>query len=526
MEAIKRNLNYIGLGLIFLALAAIRVWPYRKIIALILAVLGIAALAIYIYFNLSTLKQGFKRKSFLYSSNLFLVIVLVLAILVLANYIFSRYHQRFDFTEAKLHSLSDTSVTVLKALKNDINARCFFLEGTPTRSKMESLLKIYTYHTKKLKYEFIDPDKNPNLVKRYEISQDGTTIFESGDKENRITSTNEEDITNAIIKVTREKKKVIYFLEGHGEGSVEESDESSYSQAKDELGKLGYEVKKQTLALKDNFPGDCSLLVIPGPQKDLLPNELETIQNYIKEGGRVFFMVEPESSPGLVPFLKGYGFKLEDDLIVDTVSRLVGGDYFMPMVSEYLSHEITRKFRYATFFPFARSVDVEDTKPEGATVQVIAKTSPNSWSERQLSQKQVSFDKDKDKAGPVSLAAVATIKPKKEEPEPSGEAEETAEEKKSPAEPEKEARLAVFGDAGFATNRYFYFSANGNFFLNTVNWLTEEADLISIQPKTSSPRTIQLTPSQSKMIFFVAIIFLPLAVLITGISVWVRRRAL
>ena len=90
---------------------------------------------------------------------------------------------------------------------------------------------------------------------------------------------------------------------------------------------------------------------------------------------------------------------------------------------------------------------------------------------------------------------------------------------------EKEGRLAVFGDSDFASNAYYNLSGNGNFFLNTVNWLTEEADLISIQPKTSSPRTIQLTPSQGRMIFFTSIIILPLIVLITGISVWVRRRA-
>ncbi len=69
-------------------------------------------------------------------------------------------------------------------------------------------------------------------------------------------------------------------------------------------------------------------------------------------------------------------------------------------------------------------------------------------------------------------------------------------------------------------------SGNGNFFLNIVNWLTEEADLISIQPKTSSPRTIQLSPSQGRLLFFVSVILLPLAVLVLGVSVWLRRRSL
>ncbi len=535
MEKIKKNLNYIALALIFLALISLRIWPYKKAAPLILGLLGIIFLGIYIYLNLSLLKQSFKRKSFLYSSNLLLIIVLVLGILVMVNYFFANHHYRFDFTQAKLHSLSDQSVQVLKNLKNDLKITCFFREDNFNRSSMEHLMEIYAYHSKKIKYEFIDPDKNPGMVKRYDISEDGTTIFESGGKESRITSTSEEDITNAIIKVSREKKKVIYFLEGHGEKSIDETGERGYSLSKNELEKLSYEVKKLTLALSEKFPEDCSLLVIPGPEKDLLPNELETLKNYLSKGGRVFFMIDPESVPGLVPFLKNYGIQLENDLVVDTVSRLIGGDYFMPVVSEYEAHAITRKFRYATFFPYARSVEKTEKKPEGVSVDILAKSSPNSWAERQLDMREVSFDKEKDKAGPISLAAVATIKPKKEEEktqdqeekkeetEKKGEGEEKVEGK---SEPEKEGRLAVFGDSDFASNTYYNLSGNGNLFLNTVNWLTEEADLISIQPKTSSPRTIQLSPSQGRMIFFVSIIILPLVVLITGISIWIRRRSL
>ena len=537
MEAIKKHLNYIALGLILLALVSLRIWPYKKTIALILGLIGIVSLAAYIYLNVSVLKQSFKRKSFLYSSNLFLIVILVIGILVLVNYFLANNHYRVDFTESKLHSLSDQSVQVLKNLKQDVKITCFFREGNFSRGSMEHLMEIYAYHSKRIKYEFIDPDKNPGLVRRYEIAEDGTTIFESGEKDSRITSTSEEDITNAIIKISREQKKIIYFLEGHGEASIEDTAERGYSLAKEQLEKLAYDVKTITLALSETFPADCALLVIPGPDKDLLPNELETIKNYIQNGGRVFFMVDPQNAPGLVPYLQEFGIQLEEDLVVDTVSRLLGGDYFMPVVSEYEAHAITKNFRYATFFPYARSVEKTEEMPEGVTAEILAKSSPNSWGERQLDQREVSFDKDKDKAGPISLAAVATIKPKKEnkeEKEEAPELEEEKEEKEAEAEeekteetePEREGRIAVFGDSDFAANTYYNLSGNGNFFLNTVNWLTEEADLISISPKTSSPRTIQLTPSQGRMIFFVSIIILPLVVLVTGISVWVRRRSL
>ncbi|OGD16471.1 MAG: hypothetical protein A2V76_11160 [Candidatus Aminicenantes bacterium RBG_16_63_14] len=531
MKTLKKNLNAIALALIAAGLIGWIVWPQKKTLVLVIGALGLLALAAHIAWNIDSLKQGFRRKSFLYSGNLLLVVVLVLAILGLVNYFLSKNNYRADFTAAKLHSLSDQSVTVLKNLKTDIAFKGFFREGNYGRAAMENLLKLYAYHSGKIKYEFIDPDKNPGLVKRYDVTQDGTTVIEAGDKESRITTTSEEDVTNALIKATRAQKKIIYFLDGHGEESVDETGDNGFATVKTELEKLGYEVKKQTLALADRFPEDCALLVVPGPQKDLLPNEYETVRAYLKDGGRVLFMVDPETGTTLPSFLAEYGFKLENDIVVDTVSRLLGGDYFMPVVSDYETHAITDKFNYATFFPFARSVEIAEPTPEGATLTALAKTSPNSWSERELDQKEVKFTPDKDKQGPVGLAAVSAFKIKIPGPSPApGEAKPgepaPAETAAKPAAAEKEARIAVIGDSDFVKNRYYGLSGNGNFFLNVANWLTEESDLIAIQPKTQTPRTIQLTPSQGRLLFLVSVILLPLAVLLLGVSVWVRRRAL
>jgi ABC-type uncharacterized transport system involved in gliding motility auxiliary subunit len=183
-----------------------------------------------------------------------------------------------------------------------------------------------------------------------------------------------------------------------------------------------------------------------------------------------------------------------------------------------------------TFFPYARSVDVGEIKPEGATVTSLAKTSPNSWSERELDQKEVKLTPATDVQGPISLAVVSTFKTKPAVPSPAPaekkSGEPAAEAPSSPEPAEKEARVAVIGDSDFVKNRYFGVSGNGNFFLNVANWLAEESDLIAIQPKTQTPRTLQLTPSQGRLVLLVSLVILPLAVLLIGVSVWVRRRSL
>lgn len=237
------------------------------------------------------------------------------------------------------------------------------------------------------------------------------------------------------------------------------------------------------------------------------------------------FMVEPETQTGLEAFLARYGVKLADDLVVDPVSRQLGGDYFMPVVSEYGAHPITRNFRYATFFPYARSVDQTEEIPDGINIQILAKSSPDSWSERQLDQQEVRYNEGLDLPGPVSLAAAVTITPQ-EKPPVETETDSIPDEEAGDDSNRNEARIAVFGDADFAANAYYNLSGNGNLFLNTVNWLSEEADLISIQPQTSQPRTIHLTPAQGRLIFFVSLIILPLAVMLTGIFIWIRRRSL
>jgi ABC-type uncharacterized transport system involved in gliding motility auxiliary subunit len=516
MSAIKKHLNSAGLVLLLLALAALKVWPQSALLAALLAVLGVAALAAYFVLHAGDLSKGLRRRSLLYSSNLALIIVLTLGILALVNVLGSRYHKRFDFTEAKTHSLSDQSITVAKALKQDVLVKGFFREGNYGRARLEDLLKIYAYHSPRVKAEFIDPDKNPGLVKRYEVTQDGTIVFESGEKDTRITEVTEEAVTNAIIKVTRAKTKTILFLEGHGEKSIETADENGFSFAKDELGKLGYEVKKQTLALAGTLPDDCALLVVPGPQKDLAPAERETLSAYLQKGGRVLLLADPQAAPGLAGFLAPYGIKLEDDIVFDRPS-LLGGDYLMPVMSGLTEHAITRAFRYATVYPLARSVDAVEPKPEGVdSVLVLGRTGDSAYAKKgfvlkpKMTLKEIAFDEKKDRRGPIPLAALAVLKAA------TGEDGKTA----------PEGRLVVFGDSDFAGNRYFDAYGNGNLFLNAANWLTEEADLVSIQPKTQNPRTIQLTPGQGRRVFWFSVVLLPLLVLAYGVSTWLRRRAL
>jgi len=383
-----------------------------------------------------------------------------------------------------------------------------------SRAAVEHMCKLYARSSSHVQYEFIESDRNPGLMKRYNVSGDGILIFERGDRERRIAAYTEGDFTSAIIQLTRETTKTIYFLLSHGEASFEPSAGKSFSTAKAELEKMGYVVKPLNLAVSEQFPQDIDLLILPGPDNDLLPAELDSLRQHVLSGGRILFLLDPEVTPNLDSFLAEFGIILIDDVVVDMVSRKMGGDYFMPVVNEYTPHPITQRFQFATFFPYARSVDVAVANSEIVTNLVLAWSSANSWSERQMDQQEVAFDEAQDQAGPIPLAVVATIRTN------------TKADSSSQDNLYSEGRLAVFGDSDFANNTYYNLSGNGNLFLNTVNWLTEETDLITIQPRTSHPRTISFSPAQSRLLFIITVLILPFVVLITGIFVWQRRRRL
>ncbi|MBN2198660.1 MAG: GldG family protein [Candidatus Aminicenantes bacterium] len=537
MNVFKSYGHFIGLALLILALLFLSLRPFGPVRGWILYVvflpLCLVAFGLYVGLNIDELRRGVRRRAFLYSSNLVFVILLALVILVLANIVLGRFHARFDFTEDKIHSLSPQTVRLLKSLKTDVKVRCYFLEKSDTRFRMEKILKLYADAGPRLVYEFIDPDKNPRRAQADQITGFNTSIFESGGKTDRITTIKEEDITNAIIKVTRSGEKVVYFLAGHGEKSLSDREETGASWARDNLEKLAYGVQTLEYALPGRIPEDCALLVVAGPEVDFSADEWTAVRDYIRRGGRALLLLDPGRMPGLVGRLAEFGVKVDDDFIYDELAAYVVGDERWPLTASFESHPVTEGLRYAAFFPNARTVGAAEEPPEGLTAAVLARSNkepsslmPGAWAERSPDQSPPVFDPETDEPGPVPMGVAVTVKGRsgKESREPDAGPPEGAPEE----EETREGRLVVFGDSDFITNRFYYFNnnpANGLLFLNAVNWLSEETDLISIQPKAPSQHVLRLTPDRKRTISLVTRVFLPLFVLAAGLAVWIRRRS-
>jgi ABC-type uncharacterized transport system involved in gliding motility auxiliary subunit len=360
----------------------------------------------------------------------------------------------------------------------------------------------------------VDPDKNPEKAKMYDIRSYGTIVVQCGTKEEKIQEDTEKELTNAIIKVTREANKVVYFVEGHGEARTEDTEQVGYSYVKNALEEANYDVQTVFLAQQGKVPEDCSLLVVAGAQKEFLPNEVDIIRTYIDQGGKVFLLFDPGVHTALEDMLRIWGIEVGNDVVVDVsgIGQLFGiGSVGVPIAAQYGTHPITEKHKgIMTFYPLARSVSFQKGGRKELEGTELAKTSSSSWAESDLEVLKGRAEAKKDpneKRGPISLSVAVRV----------GIGEE------GPSD-EKGARLVVFGDSDFAKNRYFPQQGNGDLFLNCISWLAEEEELISIRPKQPGFNPLSLTRAQGRNIFIFSVILLPLGVLVAGTVVYVKRR--
>jgi ABC-type uncharacterized transport system involved in gliding motility auxiliary subunit len=452
-----------------------------------------------------------------FGTNLAIAAVAVLGIIAVVEAISVRHSYRLDLTANKRYSLSPQSQQLLAGLPQPVKATAFYQETQTGRESAKDLLEQYAYYGKQFTYEFIDPDRNPGLAKRYGITSYGTIVLERGDKEEKVLSADEENLTNALLKVVREGKKVVYFLEGHGEHSINNTGREGYGEAKRAIESQNYGVKALNLLTEGKIPDDASIVIIAGPRKDLLDPELAEMTHFLERGGKVMFLLDPEGPSGLATYLTNYGIQVVDGVIVDPVSRLFGMDYLTPVVASYEEHPITKNFEVASFFPLAQEVKTTDKMPERVSAQILAKTSPNSWLERGKDEREgiargegrLVYNEGVDDKGPVPVAAVSTVTMRSE----GGSAKE----------PQK-ARIVVFGDSDFASNNYLNLSGNRDLFLNTVSWLAEEENLIAIRPKESGQFFAPVTANQERLIFALSMLVLPAAVIGSGVATYIWRR--
>jgi ABC-type uncharacterized transport system involved in gliding motility auxiliary subunit len=471
------------------------------------------------------------RRAGKYGTSALLGTALGIVLLVMLAFLSTRYHARWDWTEARSHSLSPQTLKLLEGLERDVEVTALF--SAITSPPARELLDRYSYVSDRFKVSFADPQAQPGLVRGLGISPErlegGLIHLTIGEESVEVTELSEEKLTNAILKLIRREQKNVHFLIGHNERPVEgegADGKEGFSFAKNALENENYLVHTLLLAAKGEVPEDADVVILAGPTRPLYDTERKALDRYLKRGGALLVLLDPRAKTNVYQDLARWGVSVEEDVIVDRVQGLFGRPV-SPLAAQYGDHPITRELRDATLFHVARSVGAAPGWEGDFTTLVL--TSEASWGERDLDRfftaGTAELDGD-DLAGPVSIAVAGILRRMDEDG--AGEEGSPSQEEGGDAESEQkpEARLVVIGDSDFAANQLIGEFRNRDLFLNAVNWLLGDVEAISIRPDQARASRMQLSSEQFLQIRYLSLFVLPEAIAVLGVlSWWARRRA-
>src|SRR6267378_3059712 len=455
--------------------------------------------------------QFLKARQTKYAAYAAIYILVVIAVVVVANTLADRYHKSFDATSNKRYSLSDQTAKIVKGLKQD--ATITFFEQPRGFRAAKNQLDLYSNLSPKVHVKDVDADKETMLAREAGIKNYGTAIVQIGANKQEAKGLNEEGITGAFIRDLKNTTRTVCFVTGSGEHQIDDSGRNGYSQFKELLGKDEYLAKSINLLQKAEIPSDCTVLVVAGPSGDYQQPEVDAIKKFVEEGGRALFMLDPPLKVGrseiadndaLTGLLQSWGVTLEKNLILDMnpIGQLAGLGPQVALVTSYDSHPIVSEMKgTATGFPLSRSIDVKSGSK--TTVQKLFGSSESSLATNKLDSSNVDPSDPKNKKGPMTIAAAGSYNTGKEN---------------------SQGRFVVIGSSAWAANSFLRFNGNRDLALNAMNWLSSDEDLISIRPKEPEDRRITLTRAQMSWVRTVSQFLLPLIVVFAGVSVWWRRR--
>src|SRR5277367_3528679 len=344
-------------------------------------------------------------------------IVVILAVLVVANFLANRYNKSFDATANKRFTLSDQTKKVVGDLKQDVTVSYFDRANGMQGAK--DLLDRYQNLSPKLHVQYVDLLKNPTLARAQNVTREGEAVVSLGTRREDAKTFDEEGVTGALIRALKGGEREVCVVSGHGEHRLDDSSQDNgFSGFQTIVTRDNYKVQSVNLLQKAEVPADCTLLVIAGPTGDYIQPEVDAIKKYVEGGGRALFMLDPPLQLGrkqisdnqaLAGLLESWGVTPDKDLLLDesAASQLLGGGPEAPVVLQYDSHPIVNDLtNISTAFPLSRSLETKNT--DKTTVTKLFSTSAESYATNDLASSEIRINPAKDKRGPFTLAVAGT----------------------------------------------------------------------------------------------------------------------
>ena len=295
LKSVSRYLAYAGCVIIA---AGLIVWlidgEFDSAAVLVPLCAGVVLVGLFVILWPSDVSLALSGRQVRYGGNALLMIVAFMGILFFVNYLGNEYHARWDLTEENAYSLSPQTIQILKGLDEPVAIMGFFLSTDSRRSSVQDLLDEYGFYTDYISYQFVDPDLKPSLARQYDVTSSGTLLLERGEKQQTVSTTDEQGLTAAILRVSRDEEKAIYFVTGHKERDPQSTADDGYAVIGKRLASDNYRVGLLNLsALSGAVPEDAAALIVAGSQITLTESERNLFIDYLYNGGKAMMMFEP-----------------------------------------------------------------------------------------------------------------------------------------------------------------------------------------------------------------------------------------
>jgi ABC-type uncharacterized transport system involved in gliding motility auxiliary subunit len=497
----------------------------------VLAILTIVCFAVYLVVSPESIGAAAGKRSTRLTANALVVSLVAVGIGIAINIITANVPvARADLTAGQQFTLSEQTIKVIQSVDQravPVDAVAFYSDqqpGSMTRDQIQQLLKEYSSHSSKLKYEIVDPYQSPARAAELGATALNTVIFTDGKKKETANTIAEGDLTSALARLLDDKTKTVAFLQGHGERNPQGSGQNDYSTIQTTLTSDNYKVINWNLVTSPTLTvKDVTVLVIAAPQTPLSPKETQAVQSYLNGGGHVLLEVDPQMpDAALTPMatiLQKYGVTPVKGVVLDQKS-LSPQDPTVVVVNSFPTNDITKDLSAngaTVVFPLAMGFKVPTSTVGSMVVSQLIQSSPSpdqSWLETNLQSQQATYDAGKDLPGPVSMGL--TIAPQSTDTSTTTLTNTDT----------INTKLVVYSDADFPSNYAIQqFPSNGDLFANSVAWLAGNYDLVSVRAKAANtPRTLTLDATQKNLIFTASVLALPILVLMFGAFTWWRRR--
>lgn len=431
--------------------------------------------------------------------------LLLLAVVIFAARLTLTTNIVFDWTAAQRYSLALETQDLLHNLNETIDIEVFISPQHQYVGEIRKILQRYQQHTDKLVVSFTDPASAPQRVKQLLIQQQGEMHIRSATQFERVMDLSEHSLSNALYRVTRSNVPLLMFVQGHGERMPDSDANFGLNQWTGHLISKGFEIVSLYPARTPSIADGVDLLIIASSERPWLAGEIELVKAYVNRGGNLLWMVEPDSNQYLSDLATALNIKVLPGMVIDPlVAKLEIEDPRFVLISDYANHPIAQASSGVMLLPTATAL--QSVGEHDWHVTELLRSQPNAWLTLSAVDDEniqsITFDETLDIAGPLTLGMLL--------------------ERSSPDALQQ--RVAVIGDGDFVANTYLGNAANLDMSIALVEWLTQQEDQLSIPPKLSKDKQLDLSIQQSLVLAIGFLIVLPGILFILGLIIWWRRR--